>query len=61
VIQSKIGTPYENMFIVLRNIYIERGHTIRSIYKGVWPNAIRAFFSWGIMNAAYESIKKVVY
>lgn len=61
MIQSKLGGPFESMFSVLKFIYVERGHSIRNLYKGAVPNALRAFVSWGIMNAAYENMRKVVY
>jgi hypothetical protein len=61
VIQSKIGGSYDNMFIVLRKIYVERGCSIKNVYKGLNMNCVRAFFSWGIMNAAYEHLKHLMY
>lgn len=61
VIQAKVGGPNEGMLIVLRQIYIDRGRSIRNVYKGLNMNCVRAFFSWGIMNAAYENLRKVIY
>ncbi|CRL01950.1 CLUMA_CG015275, isoform A [Clunio marinus] len=61
VIQSKVGGPNEGMFVALRNIYNDRGRSVRNVYKGLNMNCVRAFFSWGIMNAAYENFKKVIY
>lgn len=61
VIQSKIGGPHENIVKVLRFIYNERGRKVKNVYKGMHMNSIRAFFSWGIMNAAYENLKKFIY
>lgn len=59
--QSSCGGPYENFSQVLRHIYRERGHKFKNIYKGVSINGWRAFFSWGIMNTAYEQIKNVMF
>ncbi|RZC34497.1 solute carrier family 25 member 51, partial [Asbolus verrucosus] len=59
--QSKIGGDYENVFKVLVQIYRERGSKIRYIYHGVQTNCTRAFVSWGVMNAAYENLKSLVY
>lgn len=56
--QSKIGGNYENVFQVLAKIYNERGRKIRFLYHGVQTNCTRAFISWGVMNAAYENLKK---
>jgi hypothetical protein len=61
VIQCKVGGPNENMFAVLRHIYNERGRSVKNVYKGMNMNCVRAFFSWGIMNAAYENLKEVIY
>lgn len=61
VMQSKVGGPYENMFVVFKKIYVDRGRSIRNVYKGLQMNCVRAFFSWGIMNAAYEHIKHLIY
>lgn len=61
VIQSRIGGPYDNMFKVLRYIYNERGRSIKNVYKGLNMNCVRAFFSWGIMNAAYENLRELIY
>lgn len=61
VIQAKVGGNYENMFVVLRHIYDDRGRSVRNVYKGLNMNCVRAFFSWGIMNAAYENLKKFIY
>ncbi|XP_053694866.1 mitochondrial nicotinamide adenine dinucleotide transporter SLC25A51 [Sabethes cyaneus] len=59
--QSRIGTPYESMWWALRQVYYERDRKLRNVYKGVSMNCTRAFFSWGIMNSAYEQLKKVFY
>lgn len=61
VIQAKVGGPNEGMLVVLRHIHIERGRSVRNVYKGLSMNCVRAFFSWGIMNAAYENLRKVFY
>ncbi|CAO1414431.1 unnamed protein product [Diamesa tonsa] len=61
VIQCKVGGPSENMFVVLKKIYVDRGSSVRNVYKGMTMNCTRAFFSWGIMNAAYENLKNIVY
>lgn len=59
--QSSCGGRYENFWQVLNHIYRERGHKLKNIYKGVSINGWRAFFSWGIMNTAYEQIKSVIF
>lgn len=59
--QSRIGGPYESMWLALRQVYNERDRKFRNVYKGVSMNCTRAFFSWGIMNSAYEQLKKIIY
>lgn len=49
------------MIDVLRQIYNERGRSVANVYKGLNMNCVRAFFSWGIMNAAYENLKEFIY
>lgn len=60
-IQSNIGGEYKNPLYVLVEIYRERGSKIRYIYRGVHTNCTRAFLSWGVINAAYEYLKKIIY
>lgn len=59
--QSRIGGPSESMWVALLQVYNERDRKLRNVYKGVSMNCTRAFFSWGIMNSAYEQLKKVFY
>lgn len=59
--QSDMGHKYESMWVVCRRIYHERGCSIQQFYRGCGFNASRAFLSWGIMNTAYEHIKKLFY
>lgn len=58
--QSTMGTSYINIVPALTNLYNERGRKISNVYKGVSVNCSRAFISWGIMNTAYEHIKKLL-
>lgn len=60
-IQSRLGGQFQNFFDVLAKTYKERGGKLRYMYHGVQTNAARAFVSWGVMNAAYEHIKKIIY
>lgn len=43
------------------HVYAERGYKLRNVFKGVGINCSRAFISWGIINAAYESIQRLLY
>lgn len=60
-IQSQLGGEFQNYFKVLNGIYTERGRKLRYMYHGVHTNCARAFISWGVVNAAYEHIKKILY
>lgn len=59
--QSQLGGPFMNIFDIFRQVYTERGGKLRYIYRGVQSNCFRAFLSWGVLNAAYENMKKVFY
>lgn len=61
VIQSKVGGTYENWLVVTKEIYNNRGRSVRNVYKGLNMNCMRAAISWGIMNSAYENLKKLFY
>lgn len=55
------GTPFLSMIEGFKQIYIERGRSIRRLYVGVHVNYSRAFISWGIINASNELLKKVFF
>jgi len=59
--QSTIGGSNQRIIDVIQQIYVDRGRSVANMYKGASMNCTRAFFSWGIMNAAYEYLKKVMY
>lgn len=56
--QSTMGTSSISIRQAFLNVYNERGRKISNVYKGVSINCSRAFISWGIVNTAYEHIKK---
>ncbi|XP_053669824.1 mitochondrial nicotinamide adenine dinucleotide transporter SLC25A51 [Anopheles nili] len=59
--QCRVGGPYDGMWTAMLKVYNNRDRKLRNVYKGVSMNCTRAFFSWGIMNTAYEQLKKVFY
>lgn len=61
VMQSTMGTSSISMWTAFYNVYKERGSKIANVYKGCTVNCTRAFISWGIMNTAYEHMKKLLY
>ncbi|XP_022901902.1 mitochondrial nicotinamide adenine dinucleotide transporter SLC25A51 [Onthophagus taurus] len=60
-LQSKVGGTFDSIFTTLPKIYRERGSKLRYVYRGVHVNCTRSFISWGVINVAYENIKKFVY
>lgn len=56
--QSDMGHPTASMSQSLLKIYHERGNSIAHFYRGCGFNTARSFISWGVMNAAYENLKK---
>lgn len=59
--QSKIGGNFEKFITVTREIYIARNRSIMSFYKGVQLNCMRSLISWGIINASYDFLKKIMF
>ncbi|XP_017777766.1 PREDICTED: solute carrier family 25 member 51 [Nicrophorus vespilloides] len=59
--QSRLGGPSPSIFVVFQQIYNERGGKLKHLYRGVHVNCLRAFLSWGVMNAAYENMRKLLY
>ncbi|KAJ4429212.1 mitochondrial nicotinamide adenine dinucleotide transporter SLC25A51-like isoform X1 [Periplaneta americana] len=55
-VQSTIGGEFQSCMSALNELYKTRG--LRDMYKGVHMNYTRAFISWGVINAAYEFLKK---
>lgn len=58
--QSRVGGPHVSMWQALRDCVLERGGSVRALYRGVWLNASRALVGWGIINATYEMLRMVV-
>ncbi|KAF5286354.1 hypothetical protein FQR65_LT12648 [Abscondita terminalis] len=59
-LQSQIGGDFLSLQKGIMHVYRERGGSIRNFYYGVNASIIRSFFSWGIMNAAYEQLKEAL-
>lgn len=58
-LQSTLGGEFQNFASAFTELYKTRG--LRNMYKGVHMNYTRSFISWGVINAAYEFIKKHVF
>ncbi|XP_015594666.1 solute carrier family 25 member 51 [Cephus cinctus] len=59
--QSKIGGEFEKFTVVIREIYVSRNKSLSHFYKGVHLNYMRSFISWGVINASYDFLKKIVF
>uniref|UniRef100_A0A3B3RTC6 Solute carrier family 25 member 51b n=1 Tax=Paramormyrops kingsleyae TaxID=1676925 RepID=A0A3B3RTC6_9TELE len=58
--QSQVGGAFQSSWQVLRTIYSERGGKLSHLYRGAHLNYHRSLLSWGITNAAYELLMKVM-
>lgn len=59
--QSRLGGPFQSFWSATKEIYIQRNSSIRGFYRGVHMNYTRSFISWGVINVAYEQLKKILY
>ncbi|EDV93201.1 mitochondrial nicotinamide adenine dinucleotide transporter SLC25A51 [Drosophila grimshawi] len=59
-LQSSMGHVSEGSWQACKRIYRERDSRIGNFYRGCAFNTGRSFISWGIMNSAYENLKKLM-
>lgn len=59
--QTKLGGPHQSMIESFKIVYRERGGKLRNFYHGASMNCTRAFLSWGIITAAYELFRNILY
>jgi gamma-glutamylcysteine synthetase len=59
--QCTLGGPSDNPRTVYRTVLKERGGKFKEMYRGVHLNYTRSVLSWGIGNASYELIRKLLY
>ncbi|KAF6204376.1 hypothetical protein GE061_002717 [Apolygus lucorum] len=57
--QSRIGGPFQSVPAAICEIYRERG-SVRAFFRGVHLNYTRSCISWGVINTAYEGLKRVL-
>ncbi|EDV44090.1 uncharacterized protein Dana_GF18818 [Drosophila ananassae] len=60
-LQSSMGQVSEGSWAACKRIYRERDCRIANFYRGCAFNTGRSFISWGIMNSAYENMKKLIH
>lgn len=59
--QEQLGGKTRKTWAVLASVYRERGCKLKHIYRGLGTNSTRAFCSWGVICAAYEQLKILLY
>lgn len=59
-IQSQIGGPFQSFPMVFKTIWLERDRKLINLFRGAHLNYHRSLISWGIINATYEFLLKIV-
>uniref|UniRef100_A0A8D2DCX3 Solute carrier family 25 member 51 n=1 Tax=Sciurus vulgaris TaxID=55149 RepID=A0A8D2DCX3_SCIVU len=59
-IQSKIGGEFQSFTKVFKTIWLERDRKLTNLFRGAHLNYHRSLISWGIINATYEFLLKVI-
>lgn len=59
--QVKCGGDFQSILTVYKKLREERGHRLKGLFIGVHVNFTRSLLSWGIINASYELLKKMLY
>ena len=58
--QSQVGGPFQSCRKVLLTVWRERGGRVALLYRGAHLNYHRSLLSWGIINATYELLLKLI-
>ncbi|XP_023685363.2 mitochondrial nicotinamide adenine dinucleotide transporter SLC25A51 [Paramormyrops kingsleyae] len=58
--QSQVGGDFQSSLQVLRTIWSERDGKLTHLYRGAHLNYHRSILSWGIINATYELLLKLM-
>lgn len=59
--QCQVGGPFLSMRTTFWHVYHARGSRLRGLFNGAHVNYTRALVSWGIINASYEILHKLLY
>lgn len=59
--QSQIGGHFFSMRKTFIIIFNSRDHSMNKMLRGIHINYLRSLISWGIINATYELMKKILY
>ena len=58
--QSQVGGEFRSCGEVLQTVWRERGGSVAKLFRGAQLNYHRSLVSWGIINATYELLLKVM-
>ncbi|KAM6170511.1 mitochondrial nicotinamide adenine dinucleotide transporter SLC25A51 [Rhynchocyon petersi] len=58
--QSQIGGEFQSFPRVFKKIWLERDRKLANLFRGAHLNYHRSLISWGIINATYEFLLKVI-
>lgn len=58
--QAQVGGEFVSCSWVLSTVWRERGGSLVSLFRGATLNFHRSLLSWGIINATYELLLKVI-
>lgn len=58
--QSKVGGSFQPCSEVLLTVWRERGGSLAMLFRGAHLNYHRSLLSWGIINATYELLLKIM-
>ncbi|XP_030001470.1 solute carrier family 25 member 51b [Sphaeramia orbicularis] len=58
--QSQVGGPFQPWRQVLLTVWRERGGSVPKLFRGAHLNYHRSLLSWGIINATYEYLLKLI-
>uniref|UniRef100_A0A2D4NF52 Solute carrier family 25 member 51 n=2 Tax=Micrurus TaxID=8634 RepID=A0A2D4NF52_9SAUR len=58
--QSQIGGEFQSFSTVFMKIWVERDRKLTHLFRGAHLNYHRSLISWGIINATYEFLLKLL-
>ncbi|XP_013390327.1 solute carrier family 25 member 51 [Lingula anatina] len=58
--QKTVGGPFPGIIATGKVVFEERGRAWKKMFRGVHVNYTRSFLSWGIINASYELLRKLL-
>ncbi|KAM8853264.1 mitochondrial nicotinamide adenine dinucleotide transporter SLC25A51-like [Synchiropus picturatus] len=58
--QSQVGGAFRSCRELMLAVWIERGSSLAKFYRGAHLNYHRSLLSWGIINASYELLLKLL-